>query len=54
MKSCKVMQQKTHYYINLVYNDVHAHYKHTRKAHCRELETGQAEVLMKNKHFEKS
>ena len=31
MKSCKVIQQKTHYYIYLVYNYVHAHYKTTRK-----------------------
>ena len=65
MKSCKVIQQKTHYYINLVYNNYKLHIiiiiiikllcacalQTHQKAHCRELETGQTEVLIIYKYI---
>ena len=60
MKSCKVIQQKTHYYINLVYNNYKLKIiiiiikllcacalQTYQKAHCKELWTGQTKVLMK-------
>ena len=59
MKSCKVIQQKTHYYINLVSNNYKLNIiiiikllfacalQTHQKAHCRELETGQTEVLIR-------